>query len=118
MQAVDLPAGERPRIAVGPDDHYGTSPEEHDRIACEAARAAVLVTDAPDQHADVLERLVRVAPGGELRFPFVATLERFMAEIAQLDDASTAALSDDELLALWCDAGATHRRPGEPWNSV
>jgi hypothetical protein len=120
LLALDTPEGERPRIAVGPDEHFDTSPEERNRIAHEAGRAALLVTEAPDNQAYMLERLAGIAPEGELRFSFVATLERFLDETAKLDDASAAALSDDQLLGLWRDAerkaGETHRRSDEPCN--
>lgn len=117
LRVVGPPIGERPRIAVGPDRQFGTTPEEHDRIAREATRAAVLTTEARLAQARLLERLARIAPEGQLRFAHVAKLERFLAATAALDDASAEALPDEDLLTLWGDAerpgGGNHSREGE-----
>jgi hypothetical protein len=105
----ETPDGERPQIAVWPDEHFGATSEERDRLATEATRAVVLVAEGGDTQARLLERVARASPDGQLRFSYAATLERFMAVTAGLDDASAAALSDDELVALWRDADL----PGE-----
>jgi hypothetical protein len=101
LRVAESPAGDRPGIAVGPYGHFGTSPQEHDRIADEATRAAVLVNHAPLEQARLLKRLAHASPNEELLFPFAAKLENFLAATAGLDDASAAALSGDDLVALW-----------------
>jgi hypothetical protein len=95
------PRDERPRLAVFPADHFGTAPEEHDRIAREASLASHLVGRASLAQARLLERLANAATGHRLRFVFVATLERFLAATVALDPAAAAALSDAELAARW-----------------
>lgn len=101
LRVTGPPVDDRPRIAVGPYGHRGTSPQEHDRIADEATRAAVLVNHASMVQARLLERLAAVSPDRELRFPFAGKLENFLSATAHLDDAAAAALSDEDLVALW-----------------
>ena len=101
LWVVGPPRGERPRLGALPADHFGTSPEEHDRIAREAGRTSLLAGQASLAQARLLERLANAAPGGRLRFPYVATLERFLAATNSLDIAATAALSDEQVVALW-----------------
>jgi hypothetical protein len=103
LWVVGPPRGERPRLGVMPADHFGTSPEEHDRIAREAGRASLLVGQASLAQAQLLQRLANAATGGRVRVPFVATLERFLAVTSSLDIAAAAALSDEEIAALWRD---------------
>jgi len=52
----------------------------------------------------LLRRLVAAGPDQTVRFPFIATLRRFLAATKSLDDATEAALSDDALTKLWRDA--------------
>jgi hypothetical protein len=104
LRAIGPPIDGRPCLAVAPYRHFGTSPEEHDRIAREAARAAVLATEAPLEQARLLQRLAEISPGGELLFPFAAKLESFLSATASFDDASSMALPDGDLMALWEDA--------------
>jgi hypothetical protein len=104
LRVVGPPDGDRLRIAVGSYGHFGTSPQEHDRIAHEANRAAVLVNHAPQTQRHLLQRLADASPNRELLFPFAVRLENFLSATADLDDTSAAALSDDALLALWENA--------------
>jgi hypothetical protein len=103
------PQGGRPRLAVGPNAPFDTAPEERERVNREATRAVVLVDDAPLHQLRLLERLAGLSPEGGLRFPFVATLEHFLAATTALDDDAAAALPDGELLERWRDA---ERRTG------
>jgi hypothetical protein len=94
VRVAGPPVGRRPRIAIGPADHFGISPEEHDRIADLVGKASLT-------QAQLSEPLVKMALAQELRVPFVATLERFLAATRDVDAGT---VSDDELAALWRDA--------------
>ena len=91
----------RPIVGVIPGRQFGASAQERDRVAQEAAQAAVLISAAALPQARLLERLARSAPGNELEFPSVSVLERFLVATQA---PGAAALPDAELAAVWRDA--------------
>ncbi|HMF43563.1 MAG TPA: hypothetical protein VKQ32_22975 [Polyangia bacterium] len=100
-----------PRLGVTPTDFFGTSKREHTRITREAADAAALVTNATPAQARLLQRLAAAYPSNGVCFPFVATLERFLAATASLDEAAGAALDEAAVARLWREAAEGTEEP-------
>jgi hypothetical protein len=108
IHRIELPErlrGKLPPLAVRTTGHFRCAPEELDRIARETSRASLLVEEATEAQVLLLLRLAAAAPDAQLRFPLVATLDRFLAATAALDANAAQAVSDDALAALWRDAG-------------
>jgi hypothetical protein len=99
------------RLGVGPADVFGTSKQEHARITREAAAAAALVSDATPAQARLLQRLAAAYPSNGVCFPFVATLERFLAATAALDEAAGSALDEAAIARLWRQAAEATAEP-------
>jgi hypothetical protein len=102
---------DRPRLGVGPTDVFGTSKTEHVRIAREAADAALLVSQATAAQARLLRRLVAAYPSNGVCFPFVGTLQRFLAATASLDDDAGAGLDEAAIARLWREAAEATDEP-------
>lgn len=107
----DRAGPDRPRLGVGPTDVFGTTKREHLRIAREAADAALLVTNATPAQARLLQRLAAAYPSNGVCFPFVATLERFLAATASLDEAAGNALDEAAVARLWREAAEGTAEP-------
>jgi hypothetical protein len=99
------------RLGVGPTDVLGTSKQEHARISREAAAAAALVSEATPAQARLLQRLAAAYPSNGVCFPFVATLERFLAATAALDETAGAALDEAAIARLWRQAAEATAEP-------
>jgi hypothetical protein len=59
------------------------------------------IVEAPTTLVALLVRLVQPSPEHGVVFDSSAVLERFFVEIAALEQATAAALSDTELAAIW-----------------
>src|SRR5262252_5191486 len=95
---------DRPPLGVSPTDVFGTPIRERQRIVREAADAAALISRATATQALLLRRLAAAYPSNGVCFPFVATLERFLAATAALDQAAGDALDEAAIARLWRDA--------------
>jgi hypothetical protein len=93
-----------PPLGLGSMRQLGLSEDERNRIGREIGQGTLLLDKATRGQEELLLRLVASGPDRRLRFPFIATLRRFLAATASLDDAAAAALSDDALAKLWRDA--------------
>jgi hypothetical protein len=115
----DRSTADGPRLGVAPTDVFGTSKREHARITREAADAATLVTNATPAQARLLQRLAAAYPSNGVCFPFVATLERFLAATASLDEVAGAALDEAAVVpacsALGC--GPPGGYPSSAWTT-
>ena len=109
----DRSRAEGPRLGVAPTDVFGTPKREHHRIAREAAEAALLVTNATPAQARLLQRLAAAYPSNGVCFPFVATLERFLAATASLDEGAGAALDEAAIARLWREAAEGTAEPSD-----
>jgi hypothetical protein len=107
----DRGGAEGRRLGVGPTDVFGTSKQEHARIAREAAAAAALVSEATPAQARLLQRLAAAYPSNGVCFPFVGTLERFLAATAALDEPAGAALDEAAIARLWRQAAEATAEP-------
>jgi hypothetical protein len=95
------PEGE-PQLGLYATEIPDLPEKELERIDREMSQAGVLLEKATKAQTMLLGRFAAAAaPDGTLRFPFVATLRRFLAATRSLDDAAAAALSDDALAELW-----------------
>jgi hypothetical protein len=104
---------DRPRLGVGPTDVFGTPIRERQRIAREAADAALLVTNATPAQSRLLQRLAAAYPTNGVCFPFVATLQRFLAATASVDDAAAATLDEAAIARLWREAAESTEEPSD-----
>jgi len=107
----DRSTADAPKLGVAPTDIFGTSKREHARITREAADAATLVSNATPAQARLLLRLANAYPSNGVCFPFVATLERFLAATASIDDAGGAALDEAAVARLWREAAEATDEP-------
>jgi len=98
-------------LGVDPTDLAGTPAAERARVAREADDAAALVARATRAQADLLRRLANAYPSRGVCFPFVATLERFLAATAALDERAGAALDEAAIARLWREAAEATEEP-------
>jgi len=106
---VDAGGLEGPPVGLGPEVPLGALPQEKERVAREAGRAAALLAEATPVQLHLLHRLARAAPGRKLRFPAVATLEDFLNATGEEPDAD--ALPDEEVQELWDEIAASTSAP-------
>jgi hypothetical protein len=100
-----------PALGVDPTDVFGTPIRERERITREAADAAALVAGATPAQVSLLRRLAAAYPSNGVCFPFVATLERFLAATTALDEAAGAALDEAGIARLWREAAEATDEP-------
>jgi hypothetical protein len=101
---LERATADRPRLGLGVAKQLGLSEAERDRIGEEIGEGDLILSKATRAQLVLLQRLAAAAPERCLRFPFIATVRRFLAATASLDDAAASALSDDALAQLWRDA--------------